>query len=53
MKKLIIVSGIHRSGTSWIGKTLSSSKHNFYINEPFNPSNYINNSGTVQKFFWP
>lgn len=53
MKKLIIVSGIHRSGTSWIGKTLSSSKHNFYINEPFNPSNYINNSGTVQKFYWP
>ncbi len=53
MKKLIIVSGIHRSGTSWIGKTLSSSKYNSYINEPFNPSNYINNSGTVQKFYWP
>ena len=52
MKKLIIVSGTHRSGTSWIGKTLCSSRENYYINEPFNPSNKINNAGYIKNEYW-
>ena len=53
MKKLIIVSGTHRSGTSWIGKTLCSTRENYYINEPFNPSNRINNAGYIKDEYWP
>lgn len=32
----ILVTGSHRSGSSWVGKTICLSPHVGYINEPFN-----------------
>jgi hypothetical protein len=36
MKKPILVTGIHRSGTTWVGKMLSASNDVAYISEPLN-----------------
>ena len=35
----ILITGTHRSGTTWTGKTLAQSPALFYIQEPFNPDN--------------
>lgn len=35
-RKLILVTGAHRSGSTWVGQTLSLSKSIRYIHEPFN-----------------
>ena len=35
--KPILVTGAHRSGTTWIGKTLSTGPYVGYIEEPFSP----------------
>jgi hypothetical protein len=35
-KKPILVTGSHRSGTTWVGQMLSLDKHIRYIHEPFN-----------------
>ena len=35
-KKPILVTGSHRSGSTWVGQTLAQSPHVFYIHEPFN-----------------
>lgn len=35
--KPILVTGSHRSGTTWIGKMISASPSVAYIHEPFNP----------------
>ena len=35
-KAPILVTGIHRSGTIWLGKTLALSENSFFIFEPFN-----------------
>ncbi len=42
MKKPILVTGIHKSGTTWVGKILTSSRKVGYVYEPFN-------FGTVNK----
>ncbi|MEZ4802523.1 MAG: sulfotransferase [Gelidibacter sp.] len=36
MKKLILVTGAHRSGSTWTGKVISQSKDVRYVQEPFN-----------------
>jgi hypothetical protein len=36
-KRPILVSGAHRSGTTWVGKTLAKSPSIIYIEEPFSP----------------
>jgi Sulfotransferase family len=36
-RRPILVTGIPRSGTSWVGKMLDASGHVVYINEPLNP----------------
>lgn len=36
--KPILVTGSHRSGTTWIGRTLAVCPDVFYVKEPFNPS---------------
>ena len=51
-KKIIIVSGLHRSGTSWLGKILSFDKKSYYVNEPFNPSNLVNHSTFNANYYW-
>jgi len=35
-RKLILVTGAHRSGSTWVGQILSLSKNIRYIHEPFN-----------------
>lgn len=35
-KKPIIVTGAHRSGTTWVGQMIALNKHVRYIHEPFN-----------------
>ena len=37
MNKGILVTGSHRSGTTWVGKILSLAQNVEYANEPFNP----------------
>src|SRR4030042_6658440 len=32
----ILVTGAHRSGTTWVGKMLTASRETAYISEPFN-----------------
>lgn len=36
MKQPILITGSHRSGTTWVGKILSTSPNIGYIHEPFN-----------------
>ena len=36
MKQPILITGIHRSGSTWIGKTINASSEIKYIHEPFN-----------------
>lgn len=36
MKKPILVTGIHKSGTTWVGKILAKSREIGYVYEPFN-----------------
>ena len=36
MKRNILVTGAHRSGTTWMGKIISSAKKVRYVQEPFN-----------------
>ena len=33
----ILVTGLPRSGTSWVGKMLAASGELVYVNEPLNP----------------
>ena len=37
MKRPIVVTGSHRSGTTWVGRMLCLSGEAGYIHEPFNP----------------
>ena len=37
-KRPILVTGAHRSGTTWVGRMLSQSPSVGYIHEPFNPN---------------
>ena len=37
-KKPILVTGSHRSGTTWVGKMLAATPEVGYIHEPFNPT---------------
>jgi len=37
LKKPILVTGSHKSGTTWVGKMISLSNEIGYIHEPFNP----------------
>lgn len=37
-KKPVFITGIHRSGTSWIGDIISQADNMLYWREPFNPS---------------
>lgn len=39
-KNKILVTGSHRSGTTWVGKMISGSDSVGYIHEPFNPTIY-------------
>ena len=39
---LCLVTGAHRSGTTWVGKTLETAKDVAYIQEPFNINNPFN-----------
>lgn len=32
----ILVTGIHRSGTTWVGKMLAAGAHTAYVSEPLN-----------------
>jgi hypothetical protein len=34
----ILVTGAHRSGTTWVGRVIDLSPHVGYVNEPFNPT---------------
>jgi hypothetical protein len=36
-RRPILVTGIHRSGSTWLGQTLARSRDVIYIAEPFNP----------------
>jgi hypothetical protein len=36
MQKPILVTGAHRSGTTWVGRMLASNPHTAYISEPLN-----------------
>jgi len=48
MKKPILISGAHRSGTTWLGEMISLNDQVGYIHEPFN-INYFNN---IKAPFW-
>jgi hypothetical protein len=42
----ILVTGIHRSGTTFVGRMLSTAPHTGYIQEPFNPDLGVNGIDT-------
>ena len=50
-KKHILVTGSHRSGTTWVGKTISQHPRIKYIREPFNVS-YPNHSTELKLNTW-
>jgi hypothetical protein len=37
-KQPILVTGMHRSGTTWVGRMLSASREAVYLHEPLNPT---------------
>jgi hypothetical protein len=43
MKKNILVTGSHRSGSTWTGKVIAKAKNVRYVKEPFNIGNKRNN----------
>jgi len=45
----ILITGAHRSGTTWVGKIISSSPGIQYVHEPFNID--YNNCG-ISPFYW-
>jgi hypothetical protein len=62
LKENILVTGSHRSGTTWVGQVIASAKNIRYIEEPFNKSfhkekvpfenmyEYINNNSLGNQF---
>ena len=42
MEKTILITGSHRSGSTWLGKVICTAKETTYIHEPFNISRYKN-----------
>lgn len=50
-RKPILVTGAHRSGTTWVGKVLSASPDIGYIEEPFNPGCRHYDRGTCKARF--
>ena len=52
-QKNILVTGCHRSGSTWVGKTLAYSQNVFYLGEPFNPNISYLSSCCPHKFqYW-
>jgi hypothetical protein len=49
--KPILVTGAHRSGTTWVGKTLATSPKVGYIDEPFSPVRRHYDPGTCNAKF--
>lgn len=49
--KPILVTGSHRSGTTWVGRMIASSPAVLYIHEPFNVKHYTDES-EVQFRYW-
>ena len=47
----ILVTGSHRSGTTWVGKTIATSPKVAYINEPFSPFTYKSYRGRCNAKF--
>jgi hypothetical protein len=37
VKKPILVTGSHRSGTTWAGQMVAAAPHTAYIHKPLNP----------------
>lgn len=46
----ILVTGSHRSGTTWVGKMIASHPHVNYVQEPFNPQ-YPHPGSPVRYYF--
>lgn len=38
MRRPVLVTGVHRSGTTWVGRVIDMSPDVGYVNEPFNPT---------------
>ncbi|MBN1598317.1 MAG: sulfotransferase [Bacteroidales bacterium] len=51
MKKDIIVTGSHRSGSTWVGNVLCATGELLYIHEPFNPINIKTNRAPLNYWF--
>ena len=52
----ILITGSHRSGSTWVGKIIAESENVTYFTEPLNPENNINKSifkNKVQKIWFP
>lgn len=50
--KPILITGSHRSGTTWVSKILGSSPNLISINEPFNPNNYYPGFDKINFDYW-
>ncbi len=50
-RRPILVTGSHRSGTTWVGQMLATSPAIAYINEPFSPTTYRRYRGRCAAHF--
>jgi len=48
----ILVTGSHRSGTTWVGDIISNSDEVLYVHEPFNLANHSNDSKLPFKYWY-
>lgn len=48
----VLVTGTHRSGTTWIGDMLSKDQHTLYIHEPFNVPLQQRRGRNAPSFYW-
>ncbi len=47
----ILVTGSHRSGSTWVGKVLSKSDNTLYVSEPFQPNGLLRKAYPQQVWF--
>lgn len=47
----ILITGSHRSGTTWVGKILALSPHTYYLGEIFNPEANLLDEGVLKTWF--
>lgn len=53
IKKPILITGLHRSGTTWVGKMIANSPSVGYVSEPFNINHHLGICSAKFDYWFP